>query len=173
MSAVRVIPDDGRATPPESPPVATEEVPGALLDRLRRDSARVRDGRTLDKPVPAFDGALILRFKPLDIGQLERFVESRRAGKVSEISEGIDALATCCIGVIGIYDGTTVELPALLDHRLAVLLNMPFPPGATLTAREVVINLFGGEAFALGKFVDEVVEWMTDLDGNGQPSGER
>jgi hypothetical protein len=172
MSAVRVIPDDGRATPPVSPPLATEELPGALLDRLRRSAEKAREDRHLDKPVPGFGGDLVLRFKPLDIGQLERFVESRRAGRVSEISEGIDALATCCVAVFGSYAGTTVELPALLDHRLAVLLNMPFPPGATLTAREVVLMLFGGEAFALGKFVDEVVEWMADLDGNGQPSGE-
>jgi hypothetical protein len=163
MSAVRVITDDGQE--PDSPPVATEEVPGALLDRLRRQSSRIREGRILDKPVPGFEGALILRFKPLDMGQLERFVDARRAGKVSEISEGVEALATCCIGVYALDGDRLTELPAGLDHRLAELLGWPIPPGATLTAREVVLTLFGGEAFLIGNFVDSVVEWMSNLDG--------
>jgi hypothetical protein len=170
MSAVRVIPDDGR--PGESSPVATGEVPGAILDRLRRRAAQAREGRTLDKPVPGFEGLLILRFKPLDIGQLERFVANRRAGRVSEISEGIDALATCCIAVLARDGERLTELPAGLDNRLAVLLGMPIPPDASLTAREVVLALFGGEAFALGRFVDEVVEWMSNLDTEPD-SGER
>lgn len=156
----------------ETPSVATGEVPGAILDRLRRQSARIREGRTLDKPVPGFEGVLILRFKPLDIGQLERFVEARRSGKVSDITESIDALATCCIGVYAADGDRLTKLDAGLDNRLAELLGWPIPDGASLTAREVVTSLFGGEAFALGNFVDEVVEWMTTLDGNGQPSGE-
>lgn len=168
MSAVRVVSDGDALTPP----VATGEVPGALLDSLRRNAERRRETRTIDKPVPGFHGELILRFKPLDVGELERFAEARRAGKVSEISEGIDAMATCCIGVFGRDGNHLIELPARLDHRLAVLLGMPIPPDATLTAREVVLNLFGGEAFALGKFVDELVEWMADADGTGQPMGE-
>src|SRR4051812_18340676 len=99
MTAVRIVSETGET---HTPPVASGEVPGALLDRLRRSASRVRDGRTLDKPVPGFEGALLLRFKPLDIGQLERMIEMRNAaarGSASEISESIDALATCCIGV--------------------------------------------------------------------------
>jgi hypothetical protein len=163
MSAVRVITDDGRE--PDSPPVATEEVPGALLDRLRRQSSRIREGRTLDKPVPGFEGALILRFKPLEMGQLERFAEAQRVGKSSGVSEGIEALATCCIGVY-VRDGDRLtKLDAGLDHRLAELLGWPIPPDAMLTAREVVLTLFGGEALLIGNFVDEVTQWMTSLDG--------
>lgn len=169
MTAVRVVAD---GIEPDTAPVATGEVPGALLDRLRLNAERARAGRTLDKPVPGFRGELLLRFKPLDIGQLERFVDARRAGRVSEISEGIDAMATCCTGVLARDGDRLIELPAGLDHRLAVLLGMPIPPDATMTSREVTLMLFGGEAFALGKFVDELVEWMSDLDGNGQPSGE-
>jgi hypothetical protein len=172
MTAVRIVSADGET---HSPPVATGEVPGALLDRLRRSASRVRDGRTLDKPVPGFEGALLLRFKPLDIGQLERMIEMRNAaarGSASEISESIDALATCCIGVYADDNGTRSKLDAGLDNRLAELLGWPIPLDAQLSTREVFVTLFGGEAFAISNFVDEVVQWMTHSDGNGQPLGE-
>lgn len=147
------------------------EVPGALLDRLRRRAEAVRESRTLDKPVPGFEGLLVLRFKPLQLGELERFLDNRRNGRVSEISEGIDALAMCCVGVFG-RDGEHLHpIADRIDYRLAELLGMDFPPDVKPTAREVVTAMFGGEAFALGNFVDGVVEWMSDPDGNGQPEG--
>lgn len=115
---------------------------------------------------------LVLRFRPLDVGQLERFVESRRAGRVSELGESIDAMATCCIGVFGRDGDRLIDLNVGLDNRLAELLAWPVPPDAKLSTREVIIKLFGGEAFPLGAFVDDLAAWMSNPDGNGQPPGE-
>ena len=181
MSGVRVVPAETLADADAIAGLADEApedraAPGSLLDRLRSRAADVQRERTLDLSVPGWHGELVLRFRPLDVGQLERFVENRRAGRPSGVSESIDALATCCVGVFGRDGGRLVELaddggPLRIEHRLGVLLGQPVPPGATLTVREVVLGLFGGNAFALGTFVDRMVEWMSDPDAS-EPPGE-
>ena len=152
-----------------------QAAPGSLLDRLRSRAAE-QGKRTLDLPVPGrWRGELVLRFRPLDVGQLERFVENRQAGRVSGVSESIDALATCCVGVLGRDGDRLTELadergPVRIEPRLAALLAMP---GAddSFTAREVVLWLFDNNAFALGTYVDRMVEWMADPDAS-EPPGE-
>jgi hypothetical protein len=149
-------------------------VPGSLLDRLRTHANEVQRTRTLDLPVPGFGGDLLLRFKPLDVGQLERFVESRSQGRTGQISEGIDAMCTCCIGVYARDAGKLIQLtdadgPVRIEHRLAVMLGMEIPIDSTLTAREVSIRLFGNNAFALGTFVDELATWMADPTAQVKP----
>jgi hypothetical protein len=86
--------------------------PGSLLDRLRSRAADSR-ARTLDVPVPGrWRGELVLRFRPLGVGQLERFVENRRAGRMSGVSESIEVMATCCVGVYGRDGKATQTVPS-------------------------------------------------------------
>lgn len=179
MTGVRVVPadtlaDEERITALGEPDQPEDVTPGSLMDRLRSRAREVARERTLDLPVPGWRGELVLRFRPLDVGQLERFVEARSAGRASGVSEAIDALATCCVGVLARDGDTLVPLadpagPVLIEHRLGVLLGQPVPPEATLTVREVVLGLFGGNAFALGAYVDRMVEWMGDPDAAAQP----
>jgi hypothetical protein len=58
--------------------------------------------------------------------------------------------------------------PVRLEHRLAVLLALA-EPEPVLTAREVVLLLFNGNAFALGAFTDKLVTWMVDPDAEVDP----
>lgn len=178
MSGVRVVPADTLADADAisalGEPQPEDTVPGSLVDRLRSRAREVGRERSLDLPVPGWHGELVLRFRPLDVGQLERFVEARRTGRASGVSEAIDALATCCVAVLGRDGGRLERLadaagPVLIEHRLGVLLGMPIPPEATLTVREVVLGLFGGNAFALGSYVDRMVEWMSDPDATERP----
>jgi hypothetical protein len=176
---VRVVPAEALTTPEGIAGIGREPVPGSLLERLRRHAAEARETRTIDKAVPGpWRGELLLRFKPLDMGQLERFADARNRGRTSQISEGIDAMTSCCIGVFARDGDRLIELadasgPVRIEHRLGVLLGMPIPDGATLTAREVTVNLFAGNAFALGNFVDELVSWMNDPDAPQASPGER
>ena len=181
MAGARVTPADDLADSErlralhDDPPTVEMAPPGSLLDRLRSRAADSR-ARTLDIDVPGrWRGELVLRFKPLGVGQLERFVEGRRAG-TSGTSESIEVMATCCVGVYG-RDGARLEPlsdedgPVRMEHRLGVLLGMAAPYGATLTTREVVVWLFEDNAFALGAVVDRLVEWAADPEAS-EPPGE-
>jgi hypothetical protein len=153
-----------------------EEAPGSLLARLRERAAEVARERSIDLPVPGWRGELVLRFQPLDVPALERLI-ARRGTNVeagSGLNEAIDAVTRACTGVYARDDDELVQLadidgPVRLEHRLAVLLAMPMPPDAELTAREVVLGLFGGNAFALGSYVDRLVSWMADPDATERP----
>jgi hypothetical protein len=147
-----------------------DAAPGSLVERLRRRAQDVQRQRTFELPVPGWGGELVLRFKPLEIAQLERFL----ARDASDVSANIEAMGVCCVAVLGRDGGRFVELadaegPVRIEHRLGVLLGMPIPPDATLTTREVVLMLFGGNAMALGAFVDRLVTWMTDPSAREAP----
>jgi hypothetical protein len=181
--AVRVTPADDLANGDrmldlrdEDEAIEPPAAPGSLLDRLRTRAADTRV-RTLDVPMPGrWRHELVLRFRPLGVGQLERFVEARRVGNASGVGESIEVMATCCVGVYG-RDGERMEAlgdadgPVRLEHRLGVLLGMPAPYGASLTTREVVLWLFEDNSFALASVVDRLVEWAQDPDAN-EPAGE-
>jgi hypothetical protein len=174
--SVRITPaddlaDEDRIADLREDPSELRAAPGSLLDRLRTRAAD-RGVRTLDIPVPGrWRGELVVRFKPLGVGELERFVEDRRAGRPSGVSESIEVMARCCVGVYG-REGDRLEAlgdedgPVRIEHRLGVLLGMEAPYGATLTTREVVLWLFEDNSFALGSVVDRLVEWAADPDAS-------
>lgn len=182
MSGVRVVPADTLADSEAIQALGTEDFDGApaqgsLLDRLRRRAVEVQRERRLDLAVPGWQGALMLRFRPMDVASVERFAEAReRRGGVSGVSESIEALAACCVGVYGADPGSPDEWTELADERgstgvswrLATLLGHP-QADESFTVREVVLWLFGGNAFALGSYVDRLVGWMTDPDANEEP----
>lgn len=153
--------------------------PGSVVDRLRRRALAGQRERRLDLDVPGWRGELVLRFRPLDMGQAERFMQARSGRSSSEVSEGVESMAQCCVGVFG-RDGDRLEElgdeagPVLLEHRLIVLLGLPIPPDAKLSTREVVDALFFGNAIAIGEFIDRLVGWMRDPDAAesvGESSG--
>lgn len=176
MAGVRVVPAEALADAEAIKALGTEEfdaapAPGSLLDRLRRRAVSVQRERRLELAVPGWQGELVLRFRPLDVAAIERFAQAReQRGGVSGVSESIEALATCCVAVLGRDGDRLTELadergPVGVGPRLAVLLGHP---GAdeTFSVREVVLWLFGGNGFALGAYVDRLVEWMADPDAN-------
>lgn len=178
MAGARIMPasDFDPTRLDESDPVEIPAAPGSLLDRLRTRAAD-RGVRTLDVPVPGrWRGELVLRFKPLGVGELERFVEDRRSGRPSGVSESIEVMAKCCVGVYG-REGDRLEAlgdedgPVRIEHRLGVLLGMEPPYGATFSTREVVLWLFEDNSFALGSVTDRLVEWAADPDAS-EPVGE-
>jgi hypothetical protein len=105
MAGVRVVPADVLADSEAMAALAEPEderaAPGSLLERLRRRAEDVQRERRLDLPVPGWRGELVFRFRPLDVAGLERFVEARGQRQVSGVSESIEVMATCCVGVLG------------------------------------------------------------------------
>jgi hypothetical protein len=176
MSNVRVVPAEVEA---ESEALATEStVPGSLLDSLRQSAQATQRERLHDMEVPGWKGQLVLRFRPMDVGQLERYVERRNSNQNAraQIAESIDALTICCVGVFGRDDDRLIELRdentghlLRIEHGLAELLGWPSPPDGRYTGREVALKLFGGNAFALGEFVDSLITWMRDPDAFTPP----
>jgi hypothetical protein len=148
--------------------------PGSLLARLRDHAREAQKGKTYDLPVPGFQGELVLRFAPLDIATVERLA-AKASSTSSGVSETLDAMVRACVGVYGREaDGHLEPLedeqgPVRIEHRLAVILGMTEPGSDTLTAREVVLRLFGGNAFALSAYVEKLSEWMTDPDASERP----
>lgn len=180
MTGVRVVPADDLADEdaitalgePDQP--EDRAAPGSLLSRLRSRAAELQRERVCDLDVPGWRGELVLRFRPLSVAQLDRFVQAQAKRKTSDVSEGIESMVSMCIGVFARDGGRLVALsdedgPVRIEHRLGVLLDMPVPPDATLTSREVVSFLFGGNAFALGEFIERLAQFMQDPDADETP----
>jgi hypothetical protein len=90
-------------------PSEVRAAPGSLLDRLRSRAAD-RGVRTLDIPVPGrWRGELVVRFKPLGVGELERFVEDRRAGRPSGVSESREV-------VLWLFEDNSFALGSVVDR---------------------------------------------------------
>jgi hypothetical protein len=157
--------------PPDEAPteVIDAGAPGSVLARLRERAKATQQARTLDKVVPGWEGELVVRFKPLDMATVDRFVGSLSDSSVLHVTEAVDLVARACVGVYANAGGQLEQLadedgPVRIEHRLAVLLGYPVPPEAKLTAREVILALFGGEALPLTTWAGEVASWMTDRE---------
>jgi hypothetical protein len=157
----------------EGPRAVADAAPGSLIARLRARAQETQRARTLDLPVPGWGGELVLRFQPLDIAALEHLLSHRGAeATTSGINETVDAMVRACVAVLATDEGELVTLedeagPIRLENRLVVLLGLD--ADHVLTAREVVLRLFGGNAFALADYVDKLVTWMNDPDAYPTP----
>lgn len=152
-----------------------------LLRELRAAAAAQSSEHTEDFVVGGeFGKQLWIRYKPLDSGPMDRFIAQRTAARdrmdsdprlVLPITDmNMDMMAQGCVCVLGAdKEGNNKEALSdthgsiRLEHRLAVLLELPLPEGNEMyTAREVIMMIFGGNGMAIVDHADDVVRWMRD-----------
>jgi hypothetical protein len=191
MSPLNVTTGEGAASPPPPaqptsavsqplPPANGSGVPGSLLASLRAAAAAQTAEHTEDFCVGGeFGKQLWLRVKPLDPGPMDNFINRR--SRIREKQEAdprmnmpytemnMDLLAQSCVCVVGadVNGENREELsdslgPVRLEHRLAVLLELPLPEEQKLNSHEVIMMIFGGNAFRIVDVGDDVFTWMRD-----------
>lgn len=161
--------------------------PNSLLANLRRAAARQQEEQLKEFMVGGeFKKTLWIRYKPLDPEPMDTFI-SRRA-KIRELQEedprvglpitqfNMDLMAQGCVAVVGAdEDGENkIDLEdefgkVKLEHRLAMLLELPVPPTGQLNSHEVIMMIFGGNAMRIVEHGDDVLGWMRDPTAQPSP----
>jgi hypothetical protein len=180
-------PDVVRNVQPDTEPNGA--VPGSLLDKLRKAAAKQQEEHTEDFMVGGeFRKQLWIRYKPLDPEPMDAFITRRGAirDRMAEDPKAslpmtelnMDLMAQGCVAVLGADENgenrevlTDSQGTIRLEHRLCVLLDLPVPTEEKLTAREVIMIIFGGNAIAIVDHGDDVLGWMRDPVG-WKPPGE-
>jgi len=143
--------------------------PGSIIDKLRKKAQSQQKARIKAFPVGGdFGEWLQIRYRPLPPSQLDDFIAGQtEVSQERAIELNMDMMARSCVDVIGVdqdtKDITVLEDasgPVRLEHRLIVLLAMPIPDGAILTAREVISYIFGNNGLAIGEHGDQIASWM-------------
>jgi hypothetical protein len=153
---------------PDPTAVINEPQPGSIVARLRAQAQAQQRAKQHEILVGGEFKNLYIRYKPLAPAQMDKFVAARQGVKVqdiSAISATCDMMARSCIGIVGRYGDEEEVLEdedgvVKLEHRLAVLLDMPRPEGVRMTSHEVVAALFGHNGAALAHHGDELATWM-------------
>jgi hypothetical protein len=166
MSGIRVVP----AGIEDEQPAADDAAAGSVLARLRAQTARQAQERTVDVEIGgAFQPPIVARYGVLPVHELERYGEL--AGGTSNVELIIDMLARTCQALLTSDGERLIELrdelgPVTYGHRLAVMLGMAIPPGMDeLPPREAILQLFGHNGFALASHASDVVTWMQNPGG--------
>jgi hypothetical protein len=158
---------------------STEAAPGSIIRQLRVAAQAQQQEMIKDFPVGGeFKSVLQIRYKPLRPEVMDDFVAKQLRSDIGAIELNMDLMARACVAVVG-CDPSTGEKEILsdergailLEHRLAVLLDFPIPPGATLTSHEVINMLFGFNGMAIGAHGDMVSEWMRNPGGENLGEG--
>jgi hypothetical protein len=142
---------------------AAEVEAGSILARVRARAEKQRQARHLDLAVGgAFGDLLVIRYRALEVDELERY--SELVGSIGNVSLAIDLMVSTAQTVLWREDGEETDLGVGLDMALwQGVLGWDLPPGVeTLAPRDVVVGLFGGEGFRLGRHVGELMEWATE-----------
>jgi hypothetical protein len=165
--------------PTEVMEVANGEVEGSLISNLRKSAKAQQKVHITDMPVGGeFGKRLQIRYQPLEPGAMDRYI-ARRA-EIREVYEAdnssglpftefnMDLMAQACVAVVGadesgenkivLNDGLGV---LRLEQRLAEFLELPIPEHG-LTARDVILMIFGGNALAIVDHGDDLLGWLRD-----------
>jgi hypothetical protein len=156
------------------------EVAGSLIDQLRIAAKEQQKSHTVDMPVGgAFGKRLMIRYQPLEPGAMDRYITRR--GEIRERQEAdprlsipftelnMDLMAQACAAVVGadeqgenkvVLEDSMGKLR--LEHRLAVMLHLPMPAEIEMTAHDVIMALFGGNALAIVDHGDDLLAWLRD-----------
>lgn len=166
-----------------SPPAGPSNGAGrsnSLLTQLRARAKAQQAEHSVELPVGGEFGTwLKIKYKVLDEGPLDDFIARRQASPDKSprvTSLNMDLMAQSCMNVVG-YDenggGSWVleddDGPVRLEHRLAVLLDLPLLPTTAehpqqieYNAHEVIMLLFGKNPMAVVSHGDDLATWMQD-----------
>lgn len=136
----------------------------SLVDRIRQRHAGKR--RHLDRPIPRWEGDVVVRYGPVD----KKVLVGLSKRKASATAANADLLVHSCLEVLirdedgelqpaSIADDGTA--PIRFDGRLADLFELPNAP----TPRDIVIRMYA-DTVALGRDAQRILAWQTgeDLD---------
>jgi hypothetical protein len=154
----------------------------ALITRLRKQAVAQRRERHIELEIGgAFDPPLVARYGVLPVHELDRYGEQVNDARSSNMEVGIDIMVRTNLAVLARDGDELVELEddmgsVTFGHRLALLLELPLPPGELdMPPRDVIVALFGGNGIALSAHGGQLLEWMrnpTDESSPGEASGE-
>jgi hypothetical protein len=157
--------------------------PSSLIARLRKQAAQQQRERHIDLEIGGtFDPPLVARYGVMPVHELERYSELATDPRSSTTEVGIDIMARTNRALFARDGERLVELRDELGaitygHRLAVLLELPIPPGEdNMAPRDVIVGLFGGNGLALSTHGGRLLSWMQNpTEGEttpGEASGE-
>lgn len=139
----------------------------SLLERLRKQSAAQQRERTIELDIGgAFDPPLVARYGVLPMHELETITEQIDERHPDRVGYALEVMARCNRAILARDGDELVELTdergtITYGHRLALLLDLPVPPGEdNLPPREVIVALFGGNAVALSAHGGQLLQWM-------------
>jgi len=155
------------------------EVEGSLISNLRKSAKAQQKVHRVDMPVGGeFGKRLLIRYQTMEPAAMDRYMTRRgeiRAAQEADPSLSIpftelnmDLMAQTCIAVVGAdSDGDNKIILSdsmgglRLEQRLVEFLDLPVPE-AGMTARDVIMILFGGNALAIIDHGDDLLAWLRD-----------
>lgn len=142
--------------------------PESLREGLRRQRDEAMEMRPLELPLPEYKNPeLIAQYQLIDPTELNRIAERVRnefkTPYERSLYGAIDSMCFACQGLFARYPGDKdlipldPEVPMIYDTRLADYMELE-----ANTAREVVIQLFGNNIFAIVEHNLKISRWMGD-----------
>lgn len=146
---------------------ATPAAPGSVLDRVRKARKKALRELTLDLQVPRLDPPVYVRFKPVQLPQLD--AANKRAAELArakdpdaEVIANAIVLTHACVGVFGTVDGkphgAPDSWPRFGDPDLTEALDLP--EGATAVDAVRALYLTDGD----------IVSTASELNGWSAPA---
>jgi hypothetical protein len=148
---------------------ASSPAGSSMMDQLRRKHKELADAKTIDMSIPGYDGALVARYRLLDMKKELGPIQTKVQHEFKTLPEvmlytSIDSLIVACEGFFyfdgvdkrpleeGIGDGLG---PVKYDERLATFLGIQ-----TESARNTVLQVFGGNEIAITEHYRKIAMWM-------------
>jgi hypothetical protein len=147
---------------------------GSHLAWIRQRHEALSVARTLDKPVPGYQGRLVLRFTPVPwpvVARVQSLIGDGQGDRngATALNANCDVVIAACAAVL--VDGESIDPSGdvrRIDTELAELLG-----SETTTARDTLLWLFPSE-LAVSMLAGEVLQWMSSAgaDVAGELVGE-
>lgn len=148
--------DPGAATMPGSD---SEGAVQSVLERISAErDARLRDSKTIELPIPTWDGAMVATYGHLDEANYNRYVEKLGPDPKPSLGQQQDILIAACQKVELVEGDTRTELSDGYNRRLARRLAIAEPEKAL--ARDVVLHMVGGRTMLLTEHAGKVLEFL-------------
>jgi hypothetical protein len=163
---------------PEEP--ETQPQPNSIMEGLRKKHQSLKSKKTLDLPIPGYDGALVAKYRLIGLKELE-VIGNKVQREFKGLGErqkyaSIDAIILACEGLYYNRDGKLVGLsesisddepPIKYDPRLVEFLNLDIETGFDDDigpARRTVLALFGGDEhdIAILDHSNSIGRWSSD-----------
>jgi hypothetical protein len=181
MEAEEVMPDPEEAlagVDDEKAPLSSE----SISDRLRRQRKNISEQTTTDVDIPGYNGDLFCRYKLLDGAELDAIMRRARSsvnGRLEQVRIAtMDNIINSCEEFwlrdegkefpVRQHPDVKSDLPVRYDETLAEFMGFKAELPEPLTARSVLLAVFGGNDIAVSAHGAVLARWMmrsgTELD---------